>query len=109
MRHQQFFFISVFGREQCSEHHDTCETMRDIGSVRRLYDIRKRGSGMTVYMEVTMDELELPLAIADSLKELAAMKKMPQNSISSIMCHARANGHRCRYIKVEIEDDEDEG
>ena len=62
---------------------------------------------MTVYMEVTRDEFELPVAVADSWEELAVMRKISISSIYSIMSHCKMHGWKCRYIKVEIEDNEE--
>ena len=60
-----------------------------------------------VYMEVTMDNLELPLAVADSASELAELRGVNKNaiykSISRIQLGQRKTG---RYVKVDIEDEE---
>lgn len=58
---------------------------------------------MTVYMRVTKDKYRLPVAMADTVKELAKMCDTTANSVSSAISH----GSGC-FIKVEIEDDEDE-
>ena len=60
---------------------------------------------MTVYMEVTKDKYELPVAIADSCNELARIRNVNPNTISSMIYHCREKGHRCRYVKVKIEED----
>ena len=60
---------------------------------------------MTVYMEVTKDIYELPVAIADSVEKLAKIRKVSANAISSRMYHCKKRGYWCRYLKVEIEDD----
>ena len=57
-----------------------------------------------VYMHVTKDELELPLAVADTVGELARMVGVKENSIFCIMRRAREAGRRCAYVKVEIDD-----
>lgn len=56
----------------------------------------------TVYMMISHDEYELPLAVADTIRELAWMLGKNPNTISSIMRHAREKGHWCRYIKVDV-------
>ena len=60
-----------------------------------------------VYMEVTMDNLELPLAVADTPSELAKLrgvnKQAIYKSISRIQLGQRKKG---RYVKVNIEDEE---
>ena len=66
---------------------------------------------MKVYMEVTQDEYELPLAIADSPAELARMCGVNPNAVSSAISHWKSGKHpRSRFIVVKIdeEDDDDE-
>ena len=61
---------------------------------------------MCLYLKVTKDEFELPLAVADSLKELAIMTGDTINTISSAMSHTKNNPEkypRCRFVKVEID------
>lgn len=55
-----------------------------------------------MYMMISHGEYELPLAVADTIRELARMLGKNPNTISSIMSHAREKGHWCRYIKVDI-------
>lgn len=55
-----------------------------------------------MYMMITHDEYELPLAVADTIRELARMLGKNPNTISSIMRHAREKGYWCRYIKVDV-------
>ena len=38
---------------------------------------------MTLYVRTTMDDLELPIAVADSVKELAQMLNKTRNHVSS--------------------------
>lgn len=59
---------------------------------------------MKVYMEVTKDEYELPVAIADSQTELAKMVGVRPSTVS-ISCDRRKKsktGRRYRFICVEI-------
>lgn len=56
---------------------------------------------MTVYMLITRDKYEYPLAVADSVTELAKILKIPRNRIYSAMKHAEKKGYRSQYIKVE--------
>lgn len=64
-----------------------------------------------VWMKVTSDRLQLPVAVADTAKELAAMIGLTTpNSIYSSLSRAeekRKKGRqvRSRYIKVEVEDE----
>ena len=66
--------------------------------------------GRNVWMKVTDDEIELPVAVADTAAELAKMLHVSENSIYSSMSH-QTRGHRKKtpYRKVRITlDDEDE-
>ena len=58
---------------------------------------------MKLYMKCTTDELELPLAVADSPKELAVMLKANYGTIATMVSR-----QICGYHKVEIEDLVDE-
>ena len=55
-----------------------------------------------MYMLISHDKYELPLAVADTINELAKMLGKNPNTISSIMYHARKKGQWCRYIKVDV-------
>ena len=63
---------------------------------------------MTLYIKVTSDEYELPLAVGDTVRELAKMLGVKSDSIYSQMSHSKHNVYFCSYKKVEVED-EDEG
>ena len=56
-----------------------------------------------VYMKVTKDKYELPVAIADSIVELAKILGVKKEHIYDSMSHAKRRGHRSPYVKVEIE------
>ena len=60
---------------------------------------------MTVYMEVTQDKYELPVAIADNAEILAKKCGTTKNSIFSIIAHAKKDGRKARFVKVEIDED----
>jgi len=61
-----------------------------------------------LYMQVTQDRLELPVAVAGSIAELAEMTGKSQNNISSTMRYDKITGRKSRYVKVEMEGDADE-
>lgn len=61
---------------------------------------------MTLYMHITKDELELPLAVADTVEELARMVGVRGNSIFGAMGRAKKDGRKCAYVKVEIDEEE---
>lgn len=61
---------------------------------------------MTLWMKVTMDKYELPLAVADSSRELARCLGVSASTVASVVSNAKRRGGRCCYVKVEIDDDE---
>lgn len=54
-----------------------------------------------IYMKVSRDKYELPLAVADTADELALIVGTTKNTVLSSISH----GHRT-YIRVNVEDDE---
>ena len=61
---------------------------------------------MILYMEVTTDKYRLPVAVAETLAELARLRKSTASSICKSIHHCQARHIEGKYIKVEIEDDE---
>lgn len=55
------------------------------------------------YMCVTNDEFELPIAVADSIAELARILKIKPNNISSAISQAKKKGFKSIYVKVEFD------
>ena len=62
---------------------------------------------MFVYMQVTKDKYELPIAVADSVKMLSIMRHVKEGSIYNAMHEAKIRGTRCKYIKVDIGDEDE--
>lgn len=60
---------------------------------------------MVVYMEVTDDEYELPVAVADSVQMLAKTAGIKASSILQMISHEKAGTQRSKYKRIEIEDD----
>ena len=58
-----------------------------------------------VFMEVTRDQYELPVAVADSARELAALRGVWVSSIYHAIRNAKERGYRTRYVRVELEED----
>lgn len=56
---------------------------------------------MVMYMKVTNDKYELPVAVAESIRELADMLHVSYNSVASALCHGRKT-----FKKVVIDDEE---
>ena len=54
-------------------------------------------------MEVTEDKYELPVAIADSLRELANMRKVSPSGICKRLHNTKAT---VKYVRVEIDEKE---
>jgi hypothetical protein len=63
-----------------------------------------------LWMKVTSDEYELPVAVADSVGQLAKLCGVSVNTIYTSMSHAKHQyrGHKSTcYIRVRVEVDED--
>lgn len=61
---------------------------------------------MKVYMAVTKDALSLPLAVADSVAELAELRGVKKETIRSLISRGRTGKiKRPGYIVVEVEED----
>ena len=60
-----------------------------------------------IYMEVTQDEYELPVAIASTSTELAKLCQTTTNAIRQGL-HRRKNPKRwSRFVRVDVEENED--
>lgn len=61
---------------------------------------------MVLYMEITEDEYELPVAVATSATQLARLRGVSVNSIRASISHENAGRRKfSRYKRVEVEDD----
>lgn len=56
-----------------------------------------------LYMEVTRDKYELPLAVADTPEELAAMRLVSKWAVYKSMRERRKRGTRGRFICVVVD------
>lgn len=61
----------------------------------------KKTKGMTLYMMLSRDEYELPVAVAESSKELSMMTGYSVNTILSSISH----GYK-RFVRINVEDDD---
>ena len=61
---------------------------------------------MTLYMKVTKDEYELPVAVAGTKAELARMLGIKHEHVRTTFSHAKKFKNPT-YVVVEVEDDED--
>ena len=57
---------------------------------------------MFVYMKVTRDRYELPVAVADTGEELAKLCGVSIHNVYNAIRIARLLGHNCQYVRVEI-------
>lgn len=62
---------------------------------------------MAIWMRIELDQYELPTAVAGSVSELARICGVTTDTIYSARFHAKEHGHRCRYLKVEEIDEEE--
>lgn len=61
---------------------------------------------MRLYLCVTRDRYELPVAVADSAKELAAMVGIRNTTINESLSRVRAGDRKwSQYKEVEVDDD----
>jgi hypothetical protein len=59
----------------------------------------------SLYMKVTLDEYELPLAVADTATELAKMLDIKVNTIYTTMSHYKAGFiKKSPFVKVEFDE-----
>lgn len=65
---------------------------------------------MTIWMEVDLKNKELPTGLmADKPGKLAKLVGLKNpKGVSNAISRAKRNGTRCRYVKVVIEEDEDD-
>ena len=64
---------------------------------------------MIIWLKVTDDEYELPVAVADTQDELARICNTTKNSIASSMSHfEKGRIGKCLYRKVVIEEGEED-
>ena len=72
--------------------------------------MNRKGGGVLpkrkIYMAVTKDALSLPLAVADSVAELAELRGVKKETIRSLVSRGRTGKiKRHGYIVVEVEED----
>lgn len=64
---------------------------------------------MKLWLEITNDKYQLPLAVCDSLKELAEKRKVDRSTITIKASRFKTGRLKFSpYITVEIDDEEDE-
>ena len=60
---------------------------------------------MTLYMKVTRDEYELPVAVAETKAELARMLGIKRDHVRSAFSHAKKYKNST-YVVVEVDDND---
>ena len=60
---------------------------------------------MTLYMKVTRDKYELPVAVAETKAELARMLGIKREHVQSAFFHAKKYKHPT-YVVVEVDDED---
>ena len=60
---------------------------------------------MNVWIKVSNDKYELPIAVADTAEELAEICGVNVNNIHSSRSHAKHRGQKTRYFKVIINEE----
>jgi ribosomal protein L7Ae-like RNA K-turn-binding protein len=61
---------------------------------------------MTLWMAVTADKYELPIAVADTGLELGRMLGISSSAITHAMKRGYGKRHTQRYLKVELQEEE---
>lgn len=56
-----------------------------------------------IYMMVSRDRYELPLAVADSIKELSLLTGKSSSTIRTQIRRAKTQGRKSQYIKIIID------
>lgn len=63
--------------------------------------------GKKLYMEVTMDKYSIPLAVADTPRELAKLRGVTNTQVLTGLNKSERYRYP-RFVKVEVEDEQDE-
>ena len=58
-----------------------------------------------IWLKVSADVYELPLAVADSAKELAGLCGISLNGLFSYMSRCKKEGRDCIYKKILVEEE----
>ena len=60
--------------------------------------------GKALWMKVDLKDDEIPLAVADTQRQLAAICGVKEKTIKESISRAKKHGWRCCYVKVEEEE-----
>jgi len=53
-------------------------------------------------MLITKDKYELPLAVADTKKELGEILGVSPTTIANCIARARKDGHKSKYVRIDF-------
>ena len=59
-----------------------------------------------IFMLVTKDKYELPLAVADTRKELGKILGVSPVTIANSIVRSRKDGHKSKYVRVDFPNDD---
>lgn len=63
---------------------------------------------MTLYLAVSADKYEFPIAVADSARELERMLGLGRGTVISHISKVRQGGlKKQKYLRIEIDDEEE--
>ena len=63
---------------------------------------------MKLYLVVTKDEYQLPIAVAESIRELAQMTGSRTESLATVFSHLRKRpNQKYKYLEIEVDDYDD--
>ena len=71
-----------------------------------MTDVKRVPYKNIIWMEVTRDEYELPVAVADTADKLGKLVGVKGHSIMEIMFRAKKRGGKCKYITVNISEED---
>lgn len=58
---------------------------------------------MVLWLKVTNDKYELPLAVAESSRELEQMLGLNRKTVYKQVWNAEKTKTKCQYIKIEVD------
>lgn len=65
------------------------------------------GQREKIYMLIDKKDNDLPLYVGTA-RELAEYLGITKSAIFSAISHAKTRGHKCRYVEIGYEDEEDD-
>lgn len=69
---------------------------------------RPRNDERMLYIKITTDRFELPIAVFDTLDELARFEGVKPESIRATIAQARRHGYKSKYVILRMKRWKDE-